>query len=234
MAPWPGVSRMTLITSCWPFPGIPISLRPIFRPSHPAQESLAEVIKAAARATDLVRRILAFSRPKELKLQVVRLPSLVEEVLQLLRATLPANIQFRSDFADRLPPVAADATQIHQVIVNLAVNGAHAVGSKGGVLEFRLQSAPVRDAETARSLGLARRRLCPPVRQRQRMRHGSPDSRPDFQSILHYQGSGRGNRAWAFRRARHYHQPWRRGPRLQRAGKRDHISSLFSGRAKRH
>ncbi len=122
---------------------------------HPAQESLAEIGKAAARATDLVRRILAFSRPQELKREVVQIPSLVNEALKLLRATLPASIEFRTDFGDPLPPVSADATQIHQVIVNLAVNAAHAIGSKEGLLEFRVQPALVRDADTSASLALA-------------------------------------------------------------------------------
>ena len=121
---------------------------------HPAQESLAEIAKATARATDLVRRILEFSRPQELKKEVVQIPSLVSEALKLLRATLPPGIEFRTDFGNPLPPVSADATQIHQVIVNLAVNAAHAIGSKGGLLEFRVQPAVVRDADTSSSLAL--------------------------------------------------------------------------------
>ena len=110
---------------------------------HPALESLAEIDKAATRATDLVRRILAFSRPQELTKKSVQLSFLVEEALKLLRATIPANIELRTVFADKLPPIMADATQLHQVIVNLAVNGAHAIGSRGGVLEFSLSCVHV-------------------------------------------------------------------------------------------
>ena len=123
-------------------------------PEHPAQESLAEIAKAATRATDLVRRILAFSRPQELTRHAVQLPGLVEEALKMLRATIAATIEFRMEFEDHLPAVMADATQIHQVIVNLAVNAAHAIGSKGGLLVFSLHSAPVQDPETSVSLGL--------------------------------------------------------------------------------
>ncbi len=123
-------------------------------PDHPAQESLKEITKAASRAADLVRRILAFSRPQELKQDFVQIPSLVEEALKLLRATLPAGIEIRTDFMENLPAVNVDATQIHQVIVNLAVNASHAIGSKEGLLEFKVRPAYVQDPETSASMDL--------------------------------------------------------------------------------
>jgi PAS domain S-box-containing protein len=117
-------------------------------PDNPAQESLAEIAKASARATDLVRRILAFSRPQEMKREVLHLQPVVEEALKLVRATLPATIEFRTEFACDLPTVVADGTQIHQVIVNLATNAAHAIGEKNGVIEFRLDTATVGEGDT--------------------------------------------------------------------------------------
>ena len=123
-------------------------------PEHPAQENLAEIAKAGARATDLVRRILAFSRPQELKREVLHLQPVVEEALKLVRATLPVTIEFRTAFACDLPTVVADGTQIHQVIVNLATNAAHAIGEKSGVIEFRLDVIKVEegDADAAANL----------------------------------------------------------------------------------
>ncbi len=121
---------------------------------HPAQQSLSEIAKAAARATDLVQHILAFSRPQELSRRPVQLPLLVEEALKLLRATIPANIEFHTEFPEHVPAVLADATQIHQVIVNLAVNSAHAMGSRAGSLRFALHAVAVRDAQTCASLNL--------------------------------------------------------------------------------
>ncbi len=113
---------------------------------HPLQESLAEISKAAARAADLVQRILAFSRPQELKQHAAQLTQIVDEALKLLRATIPANIEFQTEYEAKLPPVMVDATQIHQVIVNLAVNGAHAMGSRSGLLRFALRSVHVQNA----------------------------------------------------------------------------------------
>jgi nitrogen-specific signal transduction histidine kinase len=106
-------------------------------PEHSIQENLAQIGKAAARAADLVRRILAFSRPQELKREVLQIRPVVEEVLKLVRATVPATVEFRTQFAPDLPAVVADAGQIHQIIVNLATNAVHAVGSKSGLIEFR-------------------------------------------------------------------------------------------------
>jgi len=109
--------------------------------NHPAQESLGEIAKAAARATDLVRRILAFSRPEESKRNATLLQPVVEEALKLVRATIPATIEFRSRFAEGLPAVLADPTQVHQIIVNLATNSAHAIGSRSdGTIDVQLDA----------------------------------------------------------------------------------------------
>jgi PAS domain S-box-containing protein len=124
-------------------------------PDHPVQESLAEIAKAGFRASDLVRRILTFSRPSEVKRQVVDLQSIVEEALKLVRATLPAGIEIRTDFVPDLPKILADSTQIHQIMVNLATNAAHAIGAKsGGTIEVRLDAAKVAAADQSSALNL--------------------------------------------------------------------------------
>lgn len=124
-------------------------------PDNPVQESLGEIAKAGARATDLVRRILEFSRPTEAKREILNLQPVVEEALRLVRATLPATIEFQTEFARDLPTVEADGTQIHQVIVNLATNAAHAIGEQNGVIEFRLDVTEVREGDTDPSFNLA-------------------------------------------------------------------------------
>lgn len=95
---------------------------------HPVQNGLAEIAKASARAADLVNRILTFSRQKEGRREIMQLQPTVEEAIKLLRATMPAMIEINRDFSPDLPPVRADATQIHQIIVNLVTNAAHAIG----------------------------------------------------------------------------------------------------------
>ena len=106
---------------------------------HPARKHLQRVERATARAADLVRRILAFSRPQEPRRASIRLRPVVEEVLKLLRATLPATIAIRTRFDDCTPDVQADPGQIHQVLMNLGTNAAHAMAERGGALEVQLE-----------------------------------------------------------------------------------------------
>ena len=115
---------------------------------HPAQQSLAEIQKAGTRASELVRRILGFSRPQEQKKQVVELQPVIEEALKLMRATLPARVQIVTHFAPGVPPAKVDAGQIHQVLVNLTTNAAHAIGEKNGTIEVRLDIVNVTADDT--------------------------------------------------------------------------------------
>ncbi len=108
--------------------------------AHPAQTALTEITQASARATDLVRRILAFSRPQTTRHKHIQLQPVIAEALTFVRSTLPAMIEIRSQFATDATLVAADTTQIHQVVVNLATNAAHAIGSQDGVIEVVLDS----------------------------------------------------------------------------------------------
>ncbi|MFC4308584.1 ATP-binding protein [Steroidobacter flavus] len=97
-------------------------------PDHPIQNMLGEIAKATARATDLVNRILTFSRQNNCRREVLQLQPAVEDAIKLLRATLPAMIEINTNFAEGLPSVRADATQIHQIMINLVTNAAHAIG----------------------------------------------------------------------------------------------------------
>ena len=105
---------------------------------HIASGSLEEIRKASTRARELVRRIMAFGRPQEARPVVVDLAAVVDEVLKLLRSTLPAGITLRQSFAGDMPQVLADAGQVHEAIVNLTTNAAYAIGPRAGSIEYRL------------------------------------------------------------------------------------------------
>ena len=113
-------------------------------PEDRARQRLETVRAAADRATDLVKQILTFSRRHEPRRAPTRLQPIVEEALKLLRSTLPAMIRIRTQFAPEACDVLADASQVHQVVMNLGTNAAHAMGSHG-LLEVKL--APVTLAE---------------------------------------------------------------------------------------
>jgi len=117
-------------------------------PDHPVQTCLMEIEKAGQRAADVVRRILAFSRPQDENMRAQPLEPVIEEALKLVRATLPAMIEIRSDFGGDVPKARIDNTQIYQVIVNLATNSAHAIGDKSGLIEVRVDSVNVTAQES--------------------------------------------------------------------------------------
>ncbi|HEY0684946.1 MAG TPA: ATP-binding protein [Steroidobacter sp.] len=109
-------------------------------PDHPAAISLHEIKRATARAKDLVRRILAFSRPEQNIQHLIDLRPVVEEALRLLRAAVPRMIDMRLEAEPDLPAVMADATQVHQVLMNLGKNACDAMQAHGGTLTIRLSS----------------------------------------------------------------------------------------------
>jgi len=97
--------------------------------------NLQEVLTAGFRARDLVKQILAFSRQSPQDKQPVRVTRIVQEVLKLLKASLPATIEIRQDMLSS-SLVLADPTQIHQILMNLCTNAAHAMKETGGILSI--------------------------------------------------------------------------------------------------
>lgn len=108
-----------------------------------AQPYLAQILKASNRAKDLVQQILTFSRQQEHERKPIRLQPVLEETLQLLRATLPSTIELRQRLDPQAPLALADPTQIHQVMMNLGTNAWHAMQEQGGVLEVTLSSIEI-------------------------------------------------------------------------------------------
>jgi PAS domain S-box-containing protein len=109
----------------------------------PAADYLDAVLQGAQRATALVRQILTFSRQQEAERRPLCLGPLVAEPLRLLRATLPATIEFDLALDSDLPAVLADPTQIHQVVMNLCTNAGHAMKDRAGRLTVRLENFTV-------------------------------------------------------------------------------------------
>jgi len=106
---------------------------------------LESMLKAGNRAVDLVRQILSISRQAEQKRKRVRIKELIEDVVRLLRATLPASIIIRDDIAVPVGMIEADPGQIHQVLMNLCTNAGHAMREKGGILTISLGQCHVDD-----------------------------------------------------------------------------------------
>jgi PAS domain S-box-containing protein len=105
---------------------------------------LEQILRAAARGKELVERILIFSRRQEVTRRPMDLKQALLDASRLLRPTLPATIQIRLDL-DRAPSrILADATSVHQVVMNLVTNAKHAM-PEGGTIEIGVETFYVRD-----------------------------------------------------------------------------------------
>ncbi|MCX5853722.1 MAG: PAS domain S-box protein [Deltaproteobacteria bacterium] len=115
---------------------------------------LDQVLCACDRAKDLVNQILAFSRQREHEMKPVLLASIVKEGIKLLRSSLPTTVQIEQGISDSSVAVLADPTQIHQVLVNLCTNAAHAMREKGGILSIGLDREDVDSSGRRHPFGL--------------------------------------------------------------------------------
>ncbi|MCD4674532.1 MAG: response regulator, partial [Desulfobacula sp.] len=107
------------------------------------KKNLDQVLAAGIRARDLVKHILTFSRRADVQKDLIGITPLIKECLQFLRASVPRNIEIRHRFDVTDSIVLADPTQIHQILMNLLTNAAHAMKQKGGILDVRLKSIEI-------------------------------------------------------------------------------------------
>ena len=112
------------------------------------QFSLDQILNSGFRARDLVKQILAFSRQGKQEKKPVKLGAIVKEVVKLLKATIPSSIDIVTSISSEFDWVFADATQMHQVLMNLCTNAAHAMRDGTGTLRIGMEDAGL-DAKAA-------------------------------------------------------------------------------------
>ena len=111
---------------------------------HPARACLNEARHASLRARELIEQILTFGRQSSGGGHVaLDLVTVIEEARRFLRSTLPATVSIELHISPKLPPVLGDATQIHQVLLNLGSNAAHAMRARGGLLTITAEPAQI-------------------------------------------------------------------------------------------
>jgi PAS domain S-box-containing protein len=116
-------------------------------PGSALRRYVDSMMSAGQRAKSLVERILAFSRSGVGPRTAVHVQSVVTEALEILTASLPDNIHLLTELHAEDAAVNGDATQIHQVVLNLCTNAVHAMKA-GGTLTVRLDSVRL-DSATA-------------------------------------------------------------------------------------
>jgi PAS domain S-box-containing protein len=118
---------------------------------HRAHTDLQQVIKAADRATDLTKQLLAFSRRQVVSPRIVDLNALVHDMERMLRRVIGEDIRLSTALDPDLKRVHADPGQIEQVILNLALNARDAM-SGGGMLSIRSANVHIDEAYTRKHL----------------------------------------------------------------------------------
>jgi len=111
----------------------------LFEHDSELKSNIDQVIIAGHRATDLVQHILTFSRHSDIDKQPLRVSLLIKEAIKFLRASLPASIEIKTNIRDKDATILADATQVHQVVMNLCTNATQAMKKEGGVLTICLE-----------------------------------------------------------------------------------------------
>lgn len=112
-----------------------------------ARKSLGHVLKASLRAKKLVSHILAFSRQSGNEKKPLLLQHIVKEAIDLLRATLPSTIEIKQFIPSKLSTIHADATQLHQILMNLGTNAYHAIGDESGIIEISIGNFEVEERQ---------------------------------------------------------------------------------------
>ena len=108
------------------------------RATYPGEQPSLDLIdQCARRGADIVRQVLTFSRGMDGTRVPLRIGRLVKEMGHLMSETLPRNIELNYDVSLAEDSVHVDPTQIHQVLLNLAVNARDAMPN-GGRLEMKL------------------------------------------------------------------------------------------------
>jgi signal transduction histidine kinase/CheY-like chemotaxis protein len=107
-------------------------------PSSELYKNLTQIHCAGERARELIQQILTFSRQSKTRPRFLDVHDLLTEILELLRASLPANIGIERHIVEKAFAFS-DAIQVHQIIMNLCTNAAHAMSPQGGCMSVTLE-----------------------------------------------------------------------------------------------
>ena len=109
---------------------------------HDARRPLEGILRAGRRAADLCRQMLAYAGRGPMDRRLVDLGRLVQEMVELLRASAGRNVSLEMTFGEGLPLVEGDPTQLRQVVLNLVTNAAEAIEGCPGTVRIFLEAVP--------------------------------------------------------------------------------------------
>ncbi len=107
-------------------------------PSDTIYDDIQQILLSGNRAADLVKRILLFSRQETEELQTIEVQSLLKEVIELFRPSIPSSIELVESISLHCGAIIGNPTQLHQIMMNLFTNAKQAIGSNYGTISVAL------------------------------------------------------------------------------------------------
>ncbi len=120
-----------------------------------AQEDINQVLKAANRATKLVKQILTFSRKGQDTQLLLQPTPIINEALKLMRASLPTTIEIHEKIDPNCGSIMANPTNVHRILVNLCTNALHGMEDEKGILTVHLTRVELREHEVMHEPGVS-------------------------------------------------------------------------------
>ena len=120
-----------------------------------ADKYIPEIEKASERAAALCRQMLAYAGKASLTQTKTNVSMLVGEMVTMLKTTIQQNVAIKQNLATDIPAFTCDASQIRQVVMNLIINAAEAIGDADGEIGVKLAKAEIKAEQTEKDhLGL--------------------------------------------------------------------------------
>ncbi len=114
------------------------------------RESLEDITTSAERAADLCRQMLAYAGKGSFEFRTVDVAQIIRDTSRLIQASVPKNVTLHMTFAPHCRAIQADPTQLRQVVMNLIINGAEAIGAKAGSVKVNVEATEITEPpETA-------------------------------------------------------------------------------------
>lgn len=113
-----------------------------------ASEHIPTIEKAADRAAGLCRQMLAYAGKAMFVLTQVDMAALVDEMVQMLKATTNQNVVILTELSPDIPAINGDASQLRQIVMNLIINASEAIGEAQGVIHITLIKTAIKAGQS--------------------------------------------------------------------------------------
>ena len=106
---------------------------------------IPQIEKASERAAELCRQMLAYAGKVQFVLANINFRSLVGEMVDMLKKTIPQNVEIKLNFPPEIPLIQGDTSQLNQVVMNLIINASEAIGIEPGEIRVSLSETMIND-----------------------------------------------------------------------------------------